>query len=344
MNYKVGTKTIAVSPGATIKEQLEFKNMTQKEFAIRMGYTEKHISQLLNGEVTLSENTAIKLEMVLNISKDFWLNLEKIYREDEERVKQELELQKEKVVYDKLPIQGMIKNKWLSKGKNLHENILNARKFFEVSSLELITNENLYQIACRRLSETEKTDFALLAISQKARLEARGMKLEKINYKKLNAIISELRNLTIYSINDAINLIQKKLASCGIAFIFLPNIGGSYLHGATFLDGDRVVLALTDRGKAIDKFWFSLFHELGHIVNEDIKKNLGTTKEDENNADLFAQETLIPKEKYDNFIRRRTFKKEDILQFADGINLNPYIVLGRLQKEEKVSYKYRYKF
>ena len=55
------------------------------------------------------------------------------------------------------------------------------------------------------------------------------------------------------------------LSNCGIALVFLPHIGGSFLHGATFYDGNKIVVGLTVRGKDADKFWFSLFHELGHI-------------------------------------------------------------------------------
>ena len=58
---------IATPPGTTIKEQLEDRGMTQKDFAARMGMSEKHISQLINGDVRLTPETAEKLEMVFGI-------------------------------------------------------------------------------------------------------------------------------------------------------------------------------------------------------------------------------------------------------------------------------------
>ena len=66
------------------------------------------------------------------------------------------------------------------------------------------------------------------------------------------------------------------LASCGVAIVFLPHIGGSFLHGATFYDKDKIVLGLTVRGKDADKFWFSLFHELGHILLGHLENKNGT--------------------------------------------------------------------
>lgn len=73
--------TIATPPGATIKEQLIDRGMKQKEFSSRMEMSEKHISNLINGEVHLTPDVAMRLEMVLGLPARFWLNLEAIYRE-----------------------------------------------------------------------------------------------------------------------------------------------------------------------------------------------------------------------------------------------------------------------
>ena len=72
---------IATPPGATIKEQLVERGMSQKEFAARMDMSEKHISKLINGEVQLTPETAVRLEMVLGVPAKFWNNLEAIYRD-----------------------------------------------------------------------------------------------------------------------------------------------------------------------------------------------------------------------------------------------------------------------
>ena len=72
---------IATAPGATIKEQLLDRGMSQKEFAARMNMSENHISKLINGSVLLTPETAIRLEMVLGTPAKFWNNLEIVYRE-----------------------------------------------------------------------------------------------------------------------------------------------------------------------------------------------------------------------------------------------------------------------
>ena len=72
---------IATPPGATIKEQFKDRGMSQKEFAAGMDMSEKHISKLINGEVQLTPEVAVRLEMVLGVPAKFWNNLEATYRE-----------------------------------------------------------------------------------------------------------------------------------------------------------------------------------------------------------------------------------------------------------------------
>ena len=134
--------TIATPPGATIREQLEDRGMTQKNFALRMNLSEKHVSQLINGDVRLTPGIAERLEMVLGIRA---------------------------------------KNKWVPEVKTQEQKVVELRKFFEVAKLTIIENPAITNIACRRLNESEKSDFALLAWSQQARREARNIDTEPIN-------------------------------------------------------------------------------------------------------------------------------------------------------------------
>lgn len=80
---------IATPPGATIKEQLSDRGMSQKEFAARMDMSEKHISKLINGDVHLTPDVAVRLELVLGVPAKFWNNLESIYREKLVKVEME---------------------------------------------------------------------------------------------------------------------------------------------------------------------------------------------------------------------------------------------------------------
>ena len=196
----------------------------------------------------------------------------------------------------------------------------------------------LSKIACRRLVETEKSNLALLAWAQKAKLEARTIKTSLVDLKSLKKSLPEIRSMTTMNPSDFCPKLIELLSNCGIALVFLPHIGGSFLHGATFYDGNKIVVGLTVRGKDADKFWFSLFHELGHILLGHINQPNGTTEEDEDAADSFAKETLIPTEEFNTFTTQNDFSKAAICAFAQEKRILCGIVVGRLQKEGFINY------
>ena len=126
------------------------------------------------------------------------------------------------------------------------------------------------------------------------------------------------------------------LANCGIALVLLPHISGTFLHGATFFDNNKIVIALTLRGKDADKFWFSLFHELGHIANDHLSYDYDISFEQI--ADNFARDTLIPVEDYNNLVNSYNYSAENILIFADQIGILAGIIIGRLQNDNIIHY------
>ena len=72
---------IAIPPGETIKELLSDRHMNHEEFAIKMNMSEEHINRLINGEVRLTTEIAVRLEAVLGPSAGFWNRLEAVYRD-----------------------------------------------------------------------------------------------------------------------------------------------------------------------------------------------------------------------------------------------------------------------
>lgn len=236
----------------------------------------------------------------------------------------------------------MAKNGWLPGTRNPSEKAVILRKFFEVVQLEILSsNSKLFPgIACRRLSITEKADFALIAWVQRAKLEARNIPAAHTNISKLTDSLPTIRAMTTENPSAFCPKLIDLLAGCGIALVLLPHIGGSFLHGATFYDGNKIVIGLTVRGKDADKFWFSLFHEFGHIVLGHLNQADGTNEADEANADAFARDQLIPKVAFEGFIKKALFSREALIAFAESIEIDPGIVVGRLQKEGYIDFSW----
>ena len=329
--------TLAVPPGATIREQLEIRKIKQKEFALRMGLSEKHISRLINGQVELTQDVALRLENVLGVPASFWNNLECIYREKLIRVEAELDLERDVELAAAFPYARMAALGWVPASRKAEEKALNLRRFFEVAKLDLLLSLRIPGIVYRRTGTNAVSDYSLAAWAQEARLEARQLKMAPIQIPKIIEAIPAIREMTTKDPAEFCKHLTALLAGCGVAVVFLPHLSGSFLHGASFYDGRHIVMGLTVRGKDADRFWFSLFHELGHIVQGHIG-SMETSQEQEDEADSFAENILIPAKDYDAFIAADCFSKDSIVAFAASIGIAPGIVLGRLQKDNILPY------
>lgn len=139
--------------------------------------------------------------------------------------------------------------------------------------------------------------------------------------------------------------VQTILSNAGVGLVCVPHFEHTQVHGATRWIGRNPILQLSIRGKDADKFWFTLFHEIGHILQHGRKEEFlefdkGPKSSKESEADDFAQKTLIPTPPYRDFVRRNDFSAQAIKQFSLSIELDPGIVLGRLKHDELVEFPY----
>ena len=104
------------------------------------------------------------------------------------------------------------------------------------------------------------------------------------------------------------------------------------------MDGNKIVVGLTARGKYADKFWFSLFHELAHIVLGHVGRPNEISEEDEKAADKWSGDTLIISEDFEAFRKDRDYSERSVLQFAKEQEIAPGIVVGRMQMEGMIQY------
>ncbi len=303
-----------------------------------MDMSEKHISKLINGDVQLTPETAVRLEMVLGVPAKFWNNLEAIYREKIIKAEAENAMDADAEIAKQFPYSEMAKSGWVPETGKAKEKVINLRKFFEVVELSILGSEQITRIACRRLAITEKSDLALMAWAQEAKIKARGIQTAPINIKGLISAIPELRKMTMLNPKEFCPKIKKSLADCGIALVFLPHLKGSFLQGASFMDGSKIVVGLTARGKDADKFWFSLFHELAHIVLGHVGQPNGTSEEDEKAADKWSGDSLIISEDFEVFKGNRDYSERSVLRFAKEQGIAAGIVVGRMQLEGMIKY------
>jgi HTH-type transcriptional regulator/antitoxin HigA len=340
----------AILPGETLRETLEAIGMTQAELAERTGRPKKTINEIIAGKVAIMAETALQLERVLGVPASFWNNLERNYQETLARLKEEEQLQKQYEWLKKFPVATLSKLEWIPKDDSPVKMLRSILNFFGVAGIEEWKAFWEDPEAAYRDSEAyQRNRHAVAAWLRRGELEAAQIETGPYNLRTFRMGLKKLRSLTLEPPEVFEPEMKKICAEAGIAIVFVPELPGTHVYGATrWLKPTKAIIQMSLRGKTDDHLWFTFFHEAGHIVrhgkgdmfieaqNDDVQE--GGRKEKEQEADHFSQDFLIPSQEYHAFVSDQDFSQEAIRQFAGRIGIAPGIVVGRLQHEKVIPF------
>jgi addiction module antidote protein HigA len=340
---------IAVPPGDTLLEVIEGMGMTQAELAERMGRPKKTINEIIKGKSAITQDTAIQLERVLNIPAHFWNNLEMNYRADLARISAAEELVAGKEWLNKFPLSYMNKHGWIEDGEDVAMKVNKLLSFFGVASIAIWENKwgclPVSRIAFRK-SKAYEVDIPALAVwLRQGEISAARMNVARFNREGFLAGVKKIREMTTKPIQDILGEVVEICANNGVALVFTKELPKVPVHGITrWLSSDHAIIQLSLRYRTDDQFWFSFFHEAGHVFlhgkRDFAYEGEGMIWEDE--ADQFASECLIPNAAYTYFVQLhgKYYTEEAVREFASSQNIAAGIVVGRLQHERKLPYNH----
>lgn len=334
-----------IAPGETILELLEANSMTQLDLASKTGINKKTINEIIKGKAPITTSTALKLEYVFNIPASFWINLESGYREALERKKDFESIKFDEKYLINIPYSEMVKRNWepIQKTNNPYEKVINLRKFFSVASLSF--NTELRKKIVFRKSANENFSFeALYCWLRYGEIQSNKLEYPKFDIEKLKINSIKIRNYTNDTFFNSFDEIKRYLYECGVALIYEPHLPHTYVNGVSYkVTSDKAIIMLSDRGKRDDILWFTLFHEIGHLIKHSKKEMFIDQDNDvktdiEIEADNFARNILIPSDKYSTFKINGIYTEESIKKFSIDNNILPGILVGRLQNDGLIPY------
>jgi HTH-type transcriptional regulator/antitoxin HigA len=332
----------AVPTGEYVTEWLEENNFSQAELARRMGVSGKHISKLIAG-APLTPDVALKLEFVTGVPARLWLGYEATYRADVVRIGLTAALSARRSLAEAFPLThlrkvGVVTSTLRAPGQVIVE----LFSFFQVGSIEALQSSVERQAVAFRQGTAHPIDeYALATWLRLGEIEAAATRemLPEFSAAGLRDLIPELRNLSQMPPEDFGSALIERLSAVGVHLVYVPEVTGARVFGATrWIDGTPVI-ALTVRGRKDGQFWFTLFHELGHVLLHPDGKthvrpvDVGVSGDDkaETEANDFSSEALIPPESVGALRLLRT--KTQVREFATSIGVSPGIVVGRLWHE-----------
>lgn len=338
------TPQIAFHPGETLAEKLEELGMGPKEFAIRTGKPEKTVIAIIKGKSSITPEMAVQFEHVLKIPAHFWLNMQRSYDEFIAREERK-ELLAESTTWAKLfPIADMVKKGWLPARTTIAEKTSELLSFFSISNHtaweDYYFNQQL-KVAFRISLAHTKEPYAISAWLRKGELQAAELPTKPFNEKYFKEVLPDIKRLMVKHPDDFFKRLQTLCLDAGVKVVYTPCINKAPINGSTRWLNDTPLIQLTGRYNRNDSFWFTFFHEAGHILlhgkKEIFLENIDYSDKDnkkEQEADAFAVKWTLPKEALNVILQKSSITEQDIIEFAEKFSTHPAIIIGRLHHKK----------
>ncbi len=337
---KTYTPADTFPPGEYLRDELEERGWTAKEFAEILGRPVQAVSEILNGRKQIMPETAIALGEALGTSAELWTNLQTMFNLHEAKSNRPSisDVARRSHLRTRVPVAELRQRGWLPDTNDL-DNLESA-----VKNLLRIPNLNAdpeLVVAARRANAG--ASFSIQQVAWLAQLQrlAESRKVQEFNIDSVRALAEELAH-RIHSPED-LGQLGNWLADVGIVFITLRPLKSSKLDGAAMMLSSGVpVIGLTGRWDRMDSFVFTLLHELAHISCGHLKAGEVRTDEDiysstdgddqENEANQCSANWILPA---DLPLPEGRPSAAVILQIAQRYRVHPCFVIGRIQRDRK---------
>ena len=330
-------------PGDFLREEIEARGWTQEQFAEILGRPIQTVNQILGAKKRITPETAVEIAAAFGTSPTVWLNLENQYRLHGIAPKKDVARRaKIAAIY---PYSDAAKLGWVASTSDPDERESEVCRVLRIGSLEATPR-------CR-IAAGKSDGYQEISIKQRAWafrcLElAEKMECPSFDADAFRTSVSRENYAALTLESDGLRRIGRLLLGTGVRLLIVPAIKGSKIDGAAFwLDEKRPAIALTVRLDRVDNLWFTLFHEIAHLLQgyratgrldiDLFSQNPEELPKHEQEANDKAAALLIPAKTYAGFMHG--LSEARIRAFAEECGVHPSIVLGRLQFEGRVSFK-----
>lgn len=335
----------AVHPGLLLEQELEHHELSQAEFARRIARTPKLVSEIISGKNPIEPETAIQFEHVLGIGADVWLRMEANYRLHQAREAEAERLANSEAWVKNFPLVQLSEWGALRKAGSTAQKAHDLLAFFGVASPAAFEQRYVaVSVHYRKSKKLHASRENLLTWLRCGEVGAASMQIVDYNRASFRKALSKIRKLTTEKIEEFRPKMTAMCAEAGVAFVLVPSLPKTCLSGAAYwMYGKTPVIQQSLRHKTNDHFWFTFFHEAGHVLLHNPKTvfaddETGEGDRIENEANEFATEILVGKQRLHDFIANKRPTGREVTRFADECGIHPGIVVGMLQHHGALSW------
>ena len=163
---------------------------------------------------------------------------------------------------------------------------------------------------------------------------AESVRVSQYKPASLRKAASQIPAFTSMPFTTGFEAAQASLAGAGVALVFVRQVPDTRVCAATWWLDDRPAIGITERHRKPDIFWFSLLHEIGHLLLHPRRKTFLDLEDDrdandgaEVEANEYAASILFPGETRERIARATT--REELILLAAELRLGLPIVAGQ---------------
>jgi HTH-type transcriptional regulator / antitoxin HigA len=343
--------SVIIGPGYTIKKYIEARGWTQDDLAQLTDISSKQLSQIINDKVRITINTAKLLGKSFGTSPEFWINLDTNYRLNiESDEKKENSTQRKATIRKFMPVSEILRKKWFS-FENTADGYESLFEYiWEAESVDTkVYEENENKFCARQKNENEEyTKLYTMTWHQIAKLKSKKISVAKYDKRKLKKIVEKYTEYTFKE--NGIPEIINDLNNAGVKFFVLSHLTKTYLDGACFMDGKNPVIVYTGRYDRIDNFWFTLAHELAHVLLHLNSNNDKYFIDDLSVREEVVEEEVQADEKAEDILKikeilaetkpvTKYYSEVKIRAISEKLKIEKSVIVGVLQYYNHIDYR-----
>ncbi len=353
-----------VSPGAALADALKQLDLSQEDFALILGKPSRLVSEVVNGKRSLTSATARDIAVALNaisragfkvdenemLTAKYWVNLQYEFDVSKEETGSDQAVSLRSHLYRVAPVRELKSRGFISDGRSaedLQEQIFSLVEATDFEDLERLVLAEVGGGSKFRKTVTGESshDYLGFWILLAKKLVLKNQKAIKVyNQDKVLEVANKANEYSLQK--EGVNKILNDFNNAGLTIKIFPSFSKTKVDGAaTFIHEGQPLIVLSMRYDRIDNFFFTLLHEVGHVVLghakertffDDLSVRHPKTDQLEIEANEFAQQRLKTsdlKNSHSHIINRSFIEK-----LAEMKSVNPGILVGALQHSEKLEY------
>jgi HTH-type transcriptional regulator / antitoxin HigA len=327
-------------PGDTLATLMAQRDLTPGALAEKLKRDASTVRGLLAGTVNVDEDMAVRLSHCVGGTPSFWHKRQSMYDSALARAADAVPGDKGVAWLQKFPLADIADYGWVGRSPRRADVIKSYLAYFGVTEPDewgKRYTDFLDDVIFKTSPSFESKIGALSAWLRQGEIEALLVPCAPWNPDLLRSRLADLRRLTK---PKALAYVMPRLrdlcAGAGIAVVFVRSPSGCRASGATrFLTRDKAMIILSFRYLSDDHFWFTFFHELGHLLlhgrsSTFVDADATSPSHKEIEANGFAANVLVPRDRRDELVNLRP-RTENVVRFAVSVGVSPGIVVGQLQ-------------